>query len=436
MSGKTNPKKNRPGSRIGGKFLTVLFTLVVLAVTVIVVLAMRYGVGTLSAGTGVIEPDEEKIRAFEEATAAEADTELPEESEEPEDPDLVAAQKVLDGMTLEEKVYQLFITSPDKLTGTIGTSEAEGTLAEQLQAMPVGGLILYEANVYSAEQVKTMLTGAQENTKISLLIGIDGEPGNDEGLSAFGISEAFSTASVYGENVDEAGIRQTGKKLGADMKAVGFNVNFAPVADVLTESGNTEIGDRSFGSDQMVVSAMVREMISGLHESEMIACTKHFPGLGSTVNSTEYSTVISNRTLEELHATELRPFYSAAEADTDMIMVSHLQLPLVVEGNRPCSLSPIIVQELLREEMGYQGVVITDSFQKRAISDYYSSAEAAVQAIQAGCDMILLPSNLQEAAEGVLAAVENNDIREERLDESVLRILLLKSRYGLLGAVS
>ena len=113
-------------------------------------------------------------------------------------------------------------------------------------------------------------------------------------------------------------------------------------------------------------------------------------------------------------------------------MVSHLQLPLVVEGNRPCSLSPIIVQELLREEMGYQGVVITDSFQKRAISDYYSSAEAAVQAIQAGCDMILLPSNLQEAAEGVLAAVENNDIREERLDESVLRILLLKSRYGLL----
>lgn len=432
MSGKTNPKKNRPGSRIGGKFLTVLFTLVVLAVTVIVVLAMRYGVGTLSAGMGVIEPDEEKIRAFEEAVAAETNTELPEESEEPEDPDLVAAQKVLDGMTLEEKVYQLFITSPDKLTGSIGTSEAEGTLAEQLQAMPVGGLILYEANVYSAEQVKTMLTGAQENTKISLLIGIDGEPGNDEGLSAFGISEAFSTASVYGENVDEAGIRQTGKKLGADMKAVGFNVNFAPVADVLTESGNTEIGDRSFGSDQMVVSAMVREMISGLHESEMIACTKHFPGLGSTVNSTEYSTVISNRTLEELHATELRPFYSAAEADTDMIMVSHLQLPLVVEGNRPCSLSPIIVQELLREEMGYQGVVITDSFQKRAISDYYSSAEAAVQAIQAGCDMILLPSNLQEAAEGVLAAVENNDIREERLDESVLRILLLKSRYGLL----
>ena len=434
MSGKTNPKKNRPGSRIGGKFLTVLFTLVVLAVTVIVVLAMRYGVGTLSAGMGVIEPDEEKIRAFEEATAAETNTELPEESEEPEDPDLVAAQKVLDGMTLEEKVYQLFITSPDKLTGTIGTSEAEGTLAEQLQTMPVGGLILYEANVYSAEQVKTMLTGAQENMKISLLIGIDGEPGNDEGLSAFGISEAFSTASVYGENVDEAGIRQMGKKLGADMKAVGFNVNFAPVADVLTESGNTEIGDRSFGSDQMVVSAMVREMISGLHESEMIACTKHFPGLGSTVNSTEYSTVISNRTLEELHATELRPFYSAAEADTDMIMVSHLQLPLVVEGNRPCSLSPIIVQELLREEMGYQGVVITDSFQKRAISDYYSSAEAAVQAIQAGCDMILLPSNLQEAAEGVLAAVENNDIREERLDESVLRILLLKSRYGLLGS--
>ena len=436
MSGKSNPKKKRPGNTVGRKLAITMFTLVVAAVTVIVVLAMRSGVGTLSSRSGVIEPDEEKIRAFEEAAAAETETEKPEETEEPEDPHLVAAQKVLDGMSLEEKVYQLFITSPDKLTGRIGTSEAEGTLAEQLQAMPIGGLILYEANVYSADQVRTMLTGVQENAKVPLLIGIDGEPGNDEGLSKFGITEAFQSASVYGENVDEAGIRQVGKTLGSDMKAVGFNVDFAPVADVLTDGANTEVGDRSFGSDPMIVSSMVREMISGLHESEMIACAKHFPGLGSTVYSTAYSAVASNRSMDELRQTELRPFYAAMEADTDMIMVSHLRFPSVVEGDLPSSLSPIIIQEILRGEMGYQGVVITDSFQKKAISDNYSAAEAAVLAIQAGCDMILLPEDLEQAAEGILTAIENGDIREDRINESVLRILTLKSRYGLLGTVS
>lgn len=427
MSGKPNRKKKRAEKSAGIRFTLVLFTAIVVAVTVIVVLAMRSGVGTLSYGVGIVEPDEEKIRAFEQNETAQT-----EETQVQEDPYLAAAQKALDGMSLEEKVYQLFIASPDALTNKIGTSDAEEALAERLQEMPVGGLILYEANVYTAEQVKTMLTDVQGNAKIAMFLGIDGEPGNDEGLSEFGIAQEYEKASVYGENNNESGIRTVGKQLGADMKKAGFNLNFAPVADVLTEPENEEIGDRAFSSDPMIVSAMVREMIAGLHESGMIACTKHFPGLASTENSTESGAVASDRTMAELRQTELQPFSAAIEADTDMIMMSHLQLPSVVEGELPGSLSPIVIQEILRSELGYQGVIITDSFRKKAISGIYSSAEAAVMAIQAGCDMILLPEDLEQAAEGILTAITNGNLREERINESVLRILLLKCQYGLL----
>lgn len=402
---------------------------VVIAVAAIVFLAVRSGVGALESTTGIVQPDEEKIRAFEEATA-QTETEEPEETT---DPNLEAAQKTLDTMTLEEKVYQLFITSPDELTGRRGTENAEGALQEQLQAMPVGGLILYEANVYTADQVQGMLHGVKETAKIPMLLGIDGEPGNDEGLNEFGIAEeAYETASVYGENADAEGVRAMGKKLGADMKQVGFNVDFAPIADVLVEPANTEIGNRSFGTDPLLVSTLVGEMIGGLHESGMMTCAKHFPGLASTANNTNNSAVTSNRTMDELRQTELIPFSTAIDMGTDMIMVAHLRLPSVVEGDLPVSLSPIFIQQILRGEMGYQGVVITDSLQKRAITGTYSSAEASVLAIQAGCDMILLPDDLPDAAQGILTAIENGDLSEERINESVLRILELKSRYGLL----
>lgn len=429
MSGKSNPKKRRSENTVGRKIAIILFAVVVIAVAAIVFLAVRSGVGALESTTGIVQPDEEKIRALEESSA-QAETEAPEELT---DPNLEAAQKTLDTMTLEEKVYQLFVTSPDELTGKRGTEDAEGALQEQLQAMPVGGLILYEANVYTAEQVQGMLSGVKETAKIPMLLGIDGEPGNDEGLNEFGIAEeAYETASVYGENADAEGVRAMGKKLGADMKSVGFNVDFAPTADVLVEPANTEIGNRSFGTDPLLVSTLVGEMIGGLHESGMMTCVKHFPGLASTTNNTNYTAVTSNRTMDELRQTELIPFSTAIDMGTDMIMVAHLRLPSVVEGDLPVSLSPIFIQQILRGEMGYQGVVITDSLQKRAITGTYSSAEASVLAIQAGCDMILLPDDLPDAAQGILTAIENGDLSEERINESVLRILELKSRYGLL----
>lgn len=429
MSGEKKTKKRRFEKKTGRTVMVVLFSLIVAAVTVIVTLALISGIGSLSATTGKVVADEEKIRAYEEALAASEETE--EVTEEAEDPDLEKAQQVLDTMTLEEKIYQLFITSPDQLTGRIGTEKPE-ELTEKLEAAPVGGLILYEANVYSAEQVSALLDGVQETAKIPMLLGIDAEPGHDEGLSAFGITDDSEPAAVFGDNQDLSGIKAFGTKAGADIKKVGFNLSFAPVSDTLIDLGNTEIGNRSFSSDPMTVSSMVREMIEGIHKSSVATCTKHFPGLGSTSSDTDRGPVRCARSMDELREAELIPFRTAIETETDMMMVSHVQYPAIVEGGLPASLSPIMIQEILRGELGYQGVIITDSLRKRAITNEYSSSEASVLAIQAGCDMILLPSDLEEAVNGIRAAIDSGDIREDRINESVLRILLLKAKYGLL----
>lgn len=429
MSKEKQTKKKKSGKRTGRIFIIVVFSLIVAAVTVLVGLALISGIGSLSSSTGRVVPDEEKLRAYEESLIAAEETE--EVTEVPEDPNLVKAQQLLDSMTLEEKIYQLFITSPDQLTGRIGTEKPED-LTEKLEEAPVGGLILYEANVYSAEQVTELLGGAQEAAKTPMLLGIDAEPGHDEGLSAFGITDDSEPAAVFGDNQDLSGIKAFGRKIGTDIKNVGFNLDFAPVSDTLIDLGNTEIGSRSFSSDPMTVSSMVREMIEGIHKSSVATCTKHFPGLGSTAANTNYSSVRCYRTMDELREAELIPFRTAIETETDMMMVSHVQYPAIVEGGLPASLSPIIIQEILRGELGYQGVIITDSLRKRAITNEYSSSEASVLAIQAGCDMILLPSDLEEAVNGIRAAIDSGDIREDRINESVLRILLLKAKYGLL----
>lgn len=420
-------KSKRRMSSVGRIIIRALFAVFILGIAVLVFISLRNGLGSLDSSKGKVEADEEKVRAFEASQAASTETE--ETAVEEVDTGKEMAEKLLYEMTPEQKVYQLFITSPDELTGRLGISEADGRLNDALQTAPVGGLILYEANVYDPEQVASLLSGVQENASIPLFFGIDGEPGNDEGLSKFGITAASEAASVFGtENVPEK-IRSFGKTLGTDMKAVGFNLDFAPVADVLTESANTTIGTRSFSSEPDIVSSMVSEMITGLHEANIMTCTKFFPGLAGVPDKT----YVSEQTMDELRQTELPPFQAAIERGTDMILISHLQLPAVVDDGLPCSLSPIVIQQILRGELGYEGLIVTDSLQDKAISELYDSPEAAVLAIQAGCDMLLLPDDPEETAARILEAMQNGDIPESRIDESVLRILLLKIKYNLIA---
>ena len=173
------------------------------------------------------------------------------------------------------------------------------------------------------------------------------------------------------------------KSVGTYMSGFGFNLNFAPVADVLTNEKNTSIGDRSFGKDPTTVAGMVTSAMKGLEEAGVTACIKHFPGLGDASEDTHNGLAVIDKSLDELKATELVPFISAIEGGANMIMIGHMSLPQIVGDNTPVTMSKEIISDLLRAELGFNGVVITDAMNMKAITEYYGADEAAIRALKA-----------------------------------------------------
>ncbi|MDE7185677.1 MAG: glycoside hydrolase family 3 protein, partial [Lachnospiraceae bacterium] len=207
---------------------------------------------------------------------------------------------------------------------------------------------------------------------------------------------------------------------------LGFTLDFAPDADVLTNPQNTVIGNRSFGEDAEQVLRFARAYSDGLHAHGVLSAFKHFPGHGATEADTHDGYAYTDKTYEELRQADLVPFAGAAEAGIDCVMVSHIAVPNVTGNNTPCSLSYQMITEVLRGALQYDGIIVTDAMNMGAITRQYASDEAAVAAIKAGADVILMPENLQLAAEGVLAAVRSGVITEERIDASVRRLIRVK----------
>ncbi|MEG2935309.1 MAG: glycoside hydrolase family 3 N-terminal domain-containing protein, partial [Clostridium sp.] len=226
--------------------------------------------------------------------------------------------------------------------------------------------------------------------------------------------------------------KNVGLTLGSYLTQYGFNLNFAPVADVNTNPENIVIGKRSFGSNPSLVAEMVTAEIEGLHEAGIMSCVKHFPGHGDTKGDTHLGYVSVEKTWEALKTCELIPFSAAVSENTDMVMVAHITTPNITSDGLPASLSKEIIEERLRKELKYDGIVITDSMAMGAITEEFTSSESAVKAIWAGVDIILMPENFVEAYNGIYDAVNNGVISQLRIDESVLRILSLKEQYGLL----
>ena len=203
-------------------------------------------------------------------------------------------------------------------------------------------------------------------------------------------------------------------------------MDFAPDADVLINPENTAIGSRSFGSDPQLVSQMVAEEVRGLEEQNVTAVLKHFPGHGNTAEDSHNGAAVVNRSLDELRSAEFLPFEAGIQAGADVIMMGHLQVPQVIPDDTPASLSSVMITDILRNELGFDGLVITDSLSMGAVTEYYTSAEAAVMCIQAGGDMLLIPEDFHQAYQGVLDAVNNQTLSEERINESLTRILRVK----------
>lgn len=340
--------------------------------------------------------------------------------------------RVLDSMTLEEKVNQLFMITPEALTGVGTVIQAGDGTREALEEHPVGGLIYFAQNLKDPDQTRTMLENTQEyasaRSGFPIFLSVDEEGGQVARVGSnpsFGVPEIGNMSEV-GAGGDTQEAYETGSTIGAYLKDLGFNMDAAPDADVLTNPANEVVKYRSFGSDPELVSRMAAAELKGLNDQGIIGMYKHFPGHGGTTADSHEGYVYVEENLEELKSGALVPFQDGADNGLRVIMVSHIACPEVTGDNTPATLSRQLVTDLLREDMGFDGLVITDALNMGAITEQYSSGEAAVAALNAGVDMLLMPADFQAAYDGVMAALENGELTEERIDESVRRILEIK----------
>ena len=435
--GRSRRRRNGGGSRRPAGCLVLPVILVITAAAAAGVLFLKNGIGQQEAekprDTSVavqpeLFPGDTASRRESAPQGTEGDGTAPEEAENrPE-----TAEEFLKQMTLEEKVLQLFMVTPEALTGVDEVYAAGEKTKESIEASPVGGIVYFRQNLRSPEQTTDMLTRTSKyfRDRIGLepFLGVDEEGGQVARISGreeFGIA-AFPDMSAIGAEGDPKKAYEVGDQIGGYLAELGFNLDFAPVADVLTNPENTVVAKRSFGSDGAVTAAFVNEVLKGLKAHGIHGVLKHFPGHGGTLADSHEGYVETERTLEELMAEDFVPFKEGIEAGAEFVMAGHIAAPKVTGDNTPASFSHELITEVLRGRLGFDGIVITDALNMGAVTASYGSAEAAVRALEAGNDMLLMPENFQEAYQGVLAAVADGRLTEARIDESAERILRVK----------
>ena len=354
----------------------------------------------------------------------------------PQEPAKDEVLEILSSMTLKEKVCRLFMITPEALCFDPETGAAApgspASVNEQMEKTyaeyPCGGFCLFAANIVDPGQLVALNEKLHSLSSIPPLISVDEEGGKVSrisGRSVFGI-EKISPMGEIAKTGDPGKAYETGEYIGTYLEGFGFDLDFAPIADVNTNPSNPIIGNRAFGSDPALAALMVSAEIDGLQNSQILGCLKHFPGHGDTKTDTHSGYAETKKTWEEISACEMLPFKAGIEAGADFVMVAHIAAPNITGDGTPSSLSKTIVTEKLRNELGFSGVIITDALNMGAVSKVYSPEEAAVRALEAGCDMLLMPADYKKACDGVLQAVESGRLTEERIDESVLRILRAK----------
>ncbi len=363
---------------------------------------------------------------------------VPETTEPPVDENLLRAEQFMQGMTLEEKIYQLFIITPEALVDNAVTAVVQtGNMSKQaLEEKPVSGIVYFSQNLESAAQTTQMITDAQNYVlglgHAGMWIAVDEEGGTVARVADSLGTTSYEAMASYGANGSKDDVFMMGMDIADDISQLGFNLNFAPVADVAVNPEN-ELQDRIFSDNPAVVADMVAAEVQGLQTSGTVSATlKHFPGLGAEDGNThEDASAYIERTYEELDSVDFVPFRSGIEAGADFIMVGH-QTMSCAEDDLPSDLSRTVITDWLRGNLNYQGIVITDAHNMNTITKNYSSGDAALRAIQAGADIVLMPDDLNDAFQTVYDAVENGELSEERIDESVRRILTAKAKHNLL----
>lgn len=356
----------------------------------------------------------------------EVQTEAASEVPETKAPDRVL--QALSKMSLEEKLLQMFIVTPEAVTDGLGVVEADETFIQAVGQYPVGGFIYFNKNIVAQEQLEKLLadilSAYREKDYIPPFQCVDEEGGT---VARLANNEALQLENVgnMSEIKDEGAAYEAGRYIGAYLSDYGFSLDFAPVVDVFGKEGNM-MEKRAFGSDAKEVSQKAGAFLEGLQSTGVYAVLKHFPGLGSSAGDTHKGYDVIDKNTEQLMQWDLIPFKDGIAAGAEVVMVSHVSVPQVTGKDMPCSLSEEVVTGLLRDMLGFDGIVVTDAMNMQAVTDYHSPAEAACLAVKAGVDIILMPQDFMAAYEGLLAAVQCGDISEDRINESVYRILRLK----------
>ncbi|MBR7008131.1 MAG: glycoside hydrolase family 3 protein [Ruminococcus sp.] len=346
------------------------------------------------------------------------------------------AQQLLEKMTLEEKIGQLFVVRATALD--LNKTQGSVTVCDDgvktaLKQYHVGGVVYFTDNIKDPQQLTKLSSDLQAASEYPLFITADEEGGNVTRIAQdpdFNVKQ-FASMLTVGSTGDTAQAHDVGQTIGKYMKDYGMNLDLAPVADIFSNPYNTVIGDRAFGRDANSVSLMVNACVKGFHEQGMMTCLKHFPGHGDTAADSHYGAAVVDRTWSELLERELVPFI-ASLGETDMVMAAHVSVPKVTGDNTPASLSKTILTDKLRNELGFNGVIITDSLGMGAVTKGTPQEEIPVKVLEAGGDILLMPASLPTAFNGVLNAVKSGRLSENRIEQSVKRILDLKEKYGLI----
>ncbi len=344
---------------------------------------------------------------------------------------------IVKDMTLSEKVGQMFIVdfaTFEQSKKSVKKSRLSKKFIKNMRLYPVGGVIYYSWDVKSKSQVSELNKCLQEQSKYPLFIAVDEEGGRVSRVGAnkkLGVKH-LPAMSVVGVSGDAAKCKDMYLNLGISLKKLGFNVDFAPVAD-LSEADDSEIGDRSFGTDETMVSDMVSSAVKGLNRSGMCSTIKHFPGMRSASSDTHIAAANVNTDISELRKRDFKPFISGIKANADFCMISHESVNSITGDTTPATMSSLVIKEILREELGFNGIVITDSMNMMPIVSKYSSEEAAVNAVKSGVDIVLMPEDIEASFDGIIDAVRDKDISESRIDSSVKRIIKCKLLKGIIS---
>ena len=413
------------------KALVVLIVMMCLAAGIWGIFMLRGSAGKAgghvendNGNTGVAADVTESGTTTEEQTA---DSQETTEVTEEEKPSLV--DETLVGMTLHEKVCQMMFVTPEELTGEDGVTVAGDATRQALENYPVGGIVYFAKNLESQDQVKEMIDNSQKYSSIGLFVATDEEGGVVNRLMDTVGTTYIGSMYYYKDDGDETAY-ENAYTIANDMSALGFNLDFAPVADVWSNPDNTVIGERAYSDDYAQAAELVGNAVKGFNDGGVMCTLKHFPGHGDTAEDSHYSSAYVHRTKEEIMADEMQPFRSGIEAGAEFVMVGHLIVPDIDEV--PATLSYKIATGILREELKFEGVAITDSFEMESIADNYSVDDAVVMSVKAGMDMILQPKDMASAVNSIEQAVADGELSEDRIDESVRRILTLKESRGLL----